>query len=578
MNRTFRLVWNHSQESWMVASEHAKGKTKSGVTGGSRKRALLSLTCVLNMAVLEPALAAYTPLVGSGMTVTGETVDNFGQIIISGGIANSGFITSAGVQHVSSGGLTNSMTIMGGAQRVFFGGVANDTIVQNGVQHLDGGVAFRTTLNSGGSQSIGSGGVLGGSAGVANDTTINSGGEQHLYDGATANVTSINAGLQYIHSGGEAHRTTINSAGEQFVAGLADNTTITSGGTQVIQNGGIANGTIISGSLAAQIVSSGGSANDTNVWNGGAQHVTGVAQRTTIFGGEQIVSAGGSANSTTINSAGELTVLAGGTATSVTQTVGGLTTSTDATVAGTNSLGAFSVDATTHSANNVLLQDRGRLSVLGNGTATDTTVSSGGVLEVTSGGVLAGVTRINYGGEITGDVINHGNLIFNQNSDSVFSGLLSGNGELTKDGANTLTLSGPLTYTGGTQVNAGSLLLQRATLTGAVTIQSGANLGLLGDSSIGGLEGSGTAALGAHDLTLNRASGTSEFAGQLTGTGNLIKDGSYTQTLRGDVAQGFTGSTQVNAGSLMLDGTTLAGAVTIRSGANLGLLGDSSIG
>ena len=108
-------------------------------------------------------------------------------------------------------------------------------------------------------------------------------------------------------------------------------------------------------------------------------------------------------------------------------------------------------------------------------------------------------------------------------------------------------------FTGSTQVNAGSLLLDGATLAGAVTIQSGANLGLLGDSSIGGLEGSGTAALGAHDLTLNRASGTSQFAGQLTGTGNLVKDGSYTQIFRGDVAQGLGGHTELRSGVLKLD-------------------------
>lgn len=48
----------------------------------------------------------------------------------------------------------------------------------------------------------------------------------------------------------------------------------------------------------------------------------------------------------------------------------------------TNSLGNFSVDAATASATNVLLENGGRLDVLGNGSADTTTVNQGGILAV----------------------------------------------------------------------------------------------------------------------------------------------------------------------------------------------------
>ncbi|EPM6680569.1 AIDA repeat-containing protein, partial [Escherichia coli] len=86
-------------------------------------------------------------------------------------------------------------------------------------------------------------------------------------------------------------------------------------------------------------------------------------------GGWQVVKAGGAVGNTTINQNGELRVHAGGEATAVTQNTGGaLVTSTAATVTGINRLGAFSV--VEGKADNVVLENGGRLDVLSGHTAT----------------------------------------------------------------------------------------------------------------------------------------------------------------------------------------------------------------
>ncbi|MCV5245543.1 autotransporter adhesin family protein, partial [Escherichia coli] len=87
------------------------------------------------------------------------------------------------------------------------------------------------------------------------------------------------------------------------------------------------------------------------------------------------------AENTTVNQKGRLQVNAGGKATDVTQNTGSaLVTSTAATVTGTNRLGVFSV--VEGKADNVVLENGGRLDVLSGHTATNTHVDEGGTLDV----------------------------------------------------------------------------------------------------------------------------------------------------------------------------------------------------
>jgi autotransporter-associated beta strand protein len=72
---------------------------------------------------------------------------------------------------------------------------------------------------------------------------------------------------------------------------------------------------------------------------------------------------------------------------------------------------------------------------------------------------------------------------FKQSTSGTFSGVISGDGSLTKTGASTLTLSGANTYAGATTVSAGALVINGSLTSSAVTVASGATLG--GSGTIG---------------------------------------------------------------------------------------------
>ncbi|MDB6141923.1 MAG: autotransporter outer rane beta-barrel protein [Pseudomonas sp.] len=458
-----------------ISTTISAGGTQSIQSGGVAKGTTISLEGTQN--IQSGGVASSTTLTGgtqyiSGAGVASSTTIRAGgnQYVSNGGVTSATTISSGGTQSISGGGSAVGTVISDGAQIISSGGVASGTIIRSttstGTQYISsGGVANGTIISSGGTQSISSGGV-------ANGTTISSGGAQNIL-GGVANDTTINwGGTQYVLSGGTANDTMIVYGGTQSIlGGVVTGAIISAGSTQNVLSG-VVNGTIVS-SGAMQYVLSSGVANDTTVSSGGTQR---------IFGGVAV------ASGTIVSSSGALNVLAGGTAIGVDQQIGGaLITGTDATVSGNNRLGGFSVDSGTHAASNVVLESGGELDVLSNGVATDTTVSDMGSLVVTRGGVLLGTTRINGLGQIAGDAINNGNLIFNQSNDGVFSGGLSGSGTLTKDGSNQLTLTGPLSYTGNTYVNAGTLALDGTRLTGTVVGQSGSFLRLQNGASLTGM-------------------------------------------------------------------------------------------
>jgi autotransporter-associated beta strand protein len=156
-------------------------------------------------------------------------------------------------------------------------------------------------------------------------------------------------------------------------------------------------------------------------------------------------------------------------------------------------------------------------------------------------------------------------------SSTTFSGILSGgfSGEfesLTKVGTGTFTLSGANTINGLYTVSAGTLAVSGGSAISdisLVTILSGANLSLLGNETIGSLEGAGTVSLGANTLTTGAGYyGWTTFTGSIIGSGGLTKVGSG-QMSTGDLA--YTGTTTVNGGALNINGT-VAGSVAVNSG------------
>ncbi|GHT41083.1 hypothetical protein FACS189443_2330 [Planctomycetales bacterium] len=94
-----------------------------------------------------------------------------------------------------------------------------------------------------------------------------------------------------------------------------------------------------------------------------------------------------------------------------------------------------------------------------NNTYSGGTTVSDGTLEVT--GTLGTGAGTGGSNDYAGDIINNSELIFNQSvgTTQTLSGVISGNGNLTKDGTGTLILSGANIYTGLTEVKSGTLEL-----------------------------------------------------------------------------------------------------------------------
>ncbi|HFV7998453.1 calcium-binding autotransporter Cah [Escherichia coli] len=465
LNTSYRLVWNHITGTLVVASELARSRGKrAGVA------VALSLAAVMSV----PALAAGI-VVRPGETVNGGTLTNHDNQIVLG-TAN-GMTISTGLE------LGPDSEENTGGQWIQNGGIAgNTTVTTNGRQVvLEGGTASDTVIRDGGGQSLN---------GLAVNTTLINRGEQWVHEGGVATGTIINRdGYQSVKSGGLATGTIINTGAEggpdsdnsytgQKVQGTAESTTINKNGRQIILSSGIARDTLI---YAGGDQSVHGRALNTTL-NGGYQYVhkDGLALNTVINeGGWQVVKTGGAAGNTTINQNGELRVHAGGEATAVTQNTGGaLVTSTAATVTGTNRLGHFSVG--NGMADNVVLENGGRLDVLESHSAWKTLVDDGGTLAVSAGGKATDVT-ITSGGALIAD---SGATVEGTNASGKFSidgisgqasGLLLENG-----GSFTVNAGGQASNT--TVGHRGTLMLAAGgSLSGRTQLSKGASMVLNGD-------------------------------------------------------------------------------------------------
>ncbi|EHL7223992.1 autotransporter adhesin Ag43 [Escherichia coli] len=465
LNTSYRLVWNHITGTLVVASELARSRGK---------RAGVAIALSLAAVTSVPALAADT-VVQAGETVSGGTLTNHDNQIVLG-TAN-GMTISTGLE------LGPDSEENTGGQWIQNGGIAgNTTVTTNGRQVvLEGGTASDTVIRDGGGQSLN---------GLAVNTTLINRGEQWVHEGGVATGTIINRdGYQSVKSGGLATGTIINTGAEggpdsdnsytgQKVQGTAESTTINKNGRQIILSSGIARDTLI---YAGGDQSVHGRALNTTL-NGGYQYVhkDGLALNTVINeGGWQVVKTGGAAGNTTINQNGELRVHAGGEATAVTQNTGGaLVTSTAATVTGTNRLGHFSVG--NGMADNVVLENGGRLDVLESHSAWKTLVDDGDTLAVSAGGKATDVT-ITSGGALIAD---SGATVEGTNASGKFSidgisgqasGLLLENG-----GSFTVNAGGQASNT--TVGHRGTLMLAAGgSLSGRTQLSKGASMVLNGD-------------------------------------------------------------------------------------------------
>lgn len=175
---------------------------------------------------------------------------------------------------------------------------------------------------------------------------------------------------------------------------------------------------------------------------------------------------------------------------------------------------------------------------------------------------------------------------------ATINSVLAGSSGVTKNGLGTVVIGGNNTYTGGLTINDGTVRVGNAGALNsgtpqAVTFGSAApataKLQLNGNNvTIGGLSTHATpgspvvenASVSAATLTVSQTSG-STYAGVIQdgaggGALSLVKTGSGNLNLSGNNT--YTGTTQVNAGTLRVSGDSSAasGAVTVANGATFG--------
>jgi len=131
-------------------------------------------------------------------------------------------------------------------------------------------------------------------------------------------------------------------------------------------------------------------------------------------------------------------------------------------------------------------------------------------------------------------------------------------------GATTISNGGTLNANIAGALPAGTRSAVSFTGTGTSTLSLGANQVAASLTSAG----AATVTLGTNTLTVGTASGSTTFAGSIGGAGNLIKDGAGTQVLSG--TNGYTGTTTVSGGTLLLDYGTNASVLSSSSALTLG--------
>jgi outer membrane autotransporter protein len=182
----------------------------------------------------------------------------------------------------------------------------------------------------------------------------------------------------------------------------------------------------------------------------------------------------------------------------------------------------------------------GSLTINGTGTViVGATLSRGsnGTINLESGGTLQIGTGVTAGALDT-DLVNNGALIFNRSDEYTYNGTISGTGNLTKQGAGTLTLAANNTYSDVTTITGGTLALSS---TGQISHS--------GSDFYAGFGSGDNATLTINGGSLSNGRGFIGYGNGSTGTVN-INSGTWTNALNLRVGYYGNGTLNLAGGSI----------------------------
>ena len=364
--------------------------------------------------------------------VNGDQVRGDETIVVSSGQVVSGAIVSSDVRMIVSSGGTVALTSVNssGHLLVYGGGMANDiTLNSSGYMEIEnGGIASRITVNENtvlhvekqgtALEIVENGGcvwdngfLLQSSPSVSYTSNVFSGlafssflTTATVHSGTTALSTTIDSGCLFIYSGGTAQNT---------IAGIGARIEVYSGGTalEIVENGGyvgvdndtyvtflpnVFSGLQVSDEVLSEeacvTVHSGTTAVSTTLSGYCYMQVYcgGIASKTIVDSGTLWVYDSGLADGVIVKSNGELWVESGGTAMDIVENGGNVSVDSGA-----------SVSFIPNTFSGLLLSEYSTATVHSGTTAISTTVNSGGVFEVFSGGTALEI--VENGGNVSVD-------------------------------------------------------------------------------------------------------------------------------------------------------------------------------
>ncbi|KNL95169.1 AIDA autotransporter-like protein ShdA [Salmonella enterica subsp. enterica serovar Livingstone] len=172
----------------------------------------------------------------------------------------------------------------------------------------------------------------------------------------------------------------------------------------------------------------------------------------------------------------------------------------------------------------------------------DETLTLSGANSYTGGTTISGGTLVATNVEALGSGDVTDNATLELNTGGTFDNVISGSGQVVKSGDEMLTLSGANSYTGGTTISGGTLVVSNVEALGSGDVTDNATLEL----NTGG-----------------------DFDNAISGSGQVVKSGGDTLTLSGN--NSYTGGTLISDGTLVATNVEALGSGDIDNYASLQL-------